>query len=170
MRLVVLVLASLACGAVAIAQERSWQLVRDARGIYSAQLPGKPDSYNEKTATGEAAGHNIELDSGTLYYDIYWTDAAKAPQEKAAQADFLKKRIEESVGAANGNVLSYRTIALGDFVGAEAIVDFPAMGGRLRQRHFIVGKHLVQQTWSGPPGGESAAEVDRFFESLKLRP
>lgn len=170
MRLAVSVLALLVCATTATAQERGWQLVRDTRGIYSAQLPGKADSYSEKTTAGEAAGHNLELDAGTLYYDVYWTDAAKVPPEKAAQADFLKKRLEESVGSANGNVLSYRTIALGDFVGAEAIIDFPAMGGRLRQRHFVVGKYLVQQTWSGPPGGETAAEVEKFFESLKLRP
>lgn len=170
MRIFLSVLAFAAMMAPALAQERNWQTVRDAKGIYAASLPGKADTYNEKNASGEAAGHNLELDAGSLYFDIYWTDAPKAPQETTAHSGYLKSRIEESVAAANGSVLSYRPIILGGFIGAEAIVDFPAMGGRLRQRHFLVGRRLVQQTWSGPPGGETAPEVDRFFDSLKLRP
>jgi hypothetical protein len=170
MRILLSVLAFAAMMAPALAQERNWQTVRDVKGVYAALLPGKPDFYNEKNANGEAAGHNVELDGGSLYYDIYWTDAPKVPQDKTAHASYLKMRIEESVAAANGSVLSYRPMALGSFIGAEAIVDFPAMGGRLRQRHFVVDQRLVQQTWSGPPGGETTPEVDRFFESLKLKP
>ncbi len=170
MHLLLPVLALVAMMAPALAQERNWQTVRDAKGIYAALLPGKAEPYNEKNTNGEAAGHNIELDGGSLYYDIYWTDAPKAPQEKSAHASYLKARIEDSVAAANGNILSYQPIVLGGFIGAEATVDFPAMGGRLRQRHFVVGQRLVQQTWSGPPGGETGPDVEKFFESLKLRP
>lgn len=170
MRILLSVLAFAAMMAPALAQERNWQTVRDVKGVYAALLPGKPDFYNEKNANGEAAGHNVELDDGSLYYDIYWTDAPKVPQDKAGQAKYLKARIEDSVAAANGTVLAYQPITLSGFVGAEAIVDFPAMGGRLRQRHFVVGLRVVQQTWSGPPGGETTPEVEKFFESLKLKP
>ena len=170
MRVLLSVLAFLAIAPPAVAQERNWQAVRDAKGVYAAMLPGKAEAYSEKNSNGEAAGHNIELDSGSHYYDVYWTDAPRAPQDKNAQAKYLKARIEDSVAAANGAVLAYQPIALSGFVGAEAVVDFPAMGGRLRQRHFVVGLRVVQQTWSGPPGGETAPEVDKFFDSLKLKP
>lgn len=170
MRVLLSALAVVAMMAPALAQERSWQAVRDAKGIYAAAMPGEADAYNETNANGEAADHNIELDGGSLYYDIYWTDAPKAPQEKHAHPSYLKSRLEESVAAANGSVLSYQPVVLGEYIGAEAIIDFPAMGGRLRQRHFVVGRRLVQQTWSGPPGGETAPDVEKFFQSLKLNP
>lgn len=170
MRLFPFVLALVVVASAAFAQERNWQSVRDDKGVYTALLPGKSEAYSEKSAKGEAAGHHIELDSGAHYYDVYWTDAPNAPQDRAEQAKYLKARIEDSVAAANGTVLAYQPITLSGFVGAEAIVDFPAMGGRLRQRHFAVELRVVQQTWSGPPGAETSSEVEKFFDSLKLKP
>lgn len=170
MRALLAVLAFLLAALPAAAQERNWREVRDGKGVYAVLLPGKADGYNDVTAQGEAAGHNVELDNGAHYFDIYRVEAPQAPPNKAAHSAFLKEKIKASVAAANGTLLSAQPVTLAGFIGSEIVVDFPSLGGRLRQRHFVVEKRIVQQTWSGPPGQETSPDVEKFFASLKLKP
>ncbi len=154
----------------ALAQERDWQPVQDSTGLYRALLPGKADGYDDVTASRPAAGHNVELDGGSHYFEVHRLEARDAPADRSAHGAYLRSRIEASVAAASGTLMSLEPVAADGFVGSEAIVDFPAMGGRVRQRHFVVGRHIVQQTWSGPPGEERSPDVEQFFASLKLLP
>ena len=91
-------------------------------------------------------------------------------EQKAALRTQIKSLFKAVYTKENRALLSAQPVTLAGFIGSEVVVDFPSLGGRLRQRHFVVEKRIVQQTWSGPPGQETSPDVEKFFASLKLKP
>ena len=141
-------------------------------GLYAVSFPGQPkeSQREDKTLDGRAVvTHFQAVEDGKRYFAMSWVQMPASPRNTLARNRVLESAATGALKSIPGGVLmSKRKVSVGKTAGLDYVVDAPRDAQRLRQRVFLVGDKLVQQTYSGPAGSETDASVKQFVASLKF--
>lgn len=79
--------------------------------------------------------------------------------------------IKAVVKAAGATLMQQKRVKSGAVSGWEFLADVPTPKGarKLRQQVFMTDNRLYQVVYRGPPGSETATDVETFFGSFKIR-
>jgi len=139
---------------------------------YRVSFPAAPkeSQREDKTPDGRAVVTHFQVvEDGKRYYAMSWVQMPAAPRDKIARDRILESAAAGALKSVPGGVLvSKGRVSVGSASGLDYVVDAPKETQRLRQRVFLVGDKLVQQTYSGPSGSETEPSVKQFVSSLKF--
>lgn len=152
----------------------NWVKHTSSEAKFTVSFPSKPkeSQREDKTPDGRAVvTHFQSVDDGKQYFATSWVLMPATPRDKQARDRVLDSASEGALkSVAGGTLVSKKKITLGKAAGLDYVIDVPKDSQRLRQRVFLVGDKLVQQTYSGPKGSETGASVKQFVDSLKFQP
>ncbi|MHC4779347.1 MAG: hypothetical protein ACYTFG_12295 [Planctomycetota bacterium] len=150
-----------------------WRELKAVGGLVAVEFPGEP----ERDA-GEADGpdgtvpvryENHVLEVGESVFALQIMCFGDKLEEKKFQ--FGQTRIKGDRRGARADEVYSRPANMGDIRGQERKLRM--QHGQVRRvallRQYVFDRYLVSMMWGGLASGEEEADVERFFESLRLR-
>ena len=159
--------------AAAMAQA-AWVRHEDAAGRYSVDFPSPPsaDLVQERGPQGQTTDVHLqewESGDGTVYLAVSWQRLPAPPLDPAGRARAYETALRATIAAnAGSELLAREPVSVDGVEGQDLVIDNPLSVNHIRQRQFITGGRLVQQTYVGPRGSTDDDPVEHFFESLRL--
>ena len=143
---------------------------KEARFTVSFPAQPKASQREDKTAEGRTVvTHFQSVEDGPRYYAMSWVQMPASPGDAKARERIMESAAGGALKSVQGGVLvSKAKASVGKTAGLDYVIDAPKDAQRLRQRVFLVGDKLVQQTYTGPAGSETEAGVKQFMGSLKF--
>jgi hypothetical protein len=149
----------------------SWSAVAPDGAGFRALLPGPPDYRRSSgfTPAGRIVEHLYRLEADGASFWITWSELPRLALWFAARDGIFENVRRDFLGRGEVRELSFGEAALGEHAGHELRYSSAERSGRGRLQVYLVGRRLfVFDATAWTSGGD--AEVERFFDSLRLDP
>jgi hypothetical protein len=145
-----------------------WVKFTSDAGRFSVMLPATPTENIEKgpSSNGPHTTHtfSVKSPSGTIFM-IAWVD--KDPRSNFNPKRELEASRDKFAQTLQAAILNTRLTTIDGFQALEFTAETQAFD--IKSRVFIVGRRPYQIIFASPRGLDTAADLDRFFESFAVR-
>jgi hypothetical protein len=150
--------------AVAHSRRQVWAEFHSESGHYEVEAPGQARASTlENGITQEAFGNDVR--------GFVISNATLTPENADAQSYFRNVR-NAVVAKLKGTIIRTSSVDLNGYPGNEFVATFPGNGvtGDLRGRIYKTDSEGFLLLVSGPQGGRTESDADRFFRSFRIEP
>jgi hypothetical protein len=141
-----------------------WATFEPQGGGFSVLMPGKPVETIDYRATYTLHSFTVTMGRGT--YVVSFSDYA--PEIRLDRSSALTANRDKFNKRLNATLLSSREITLDLHSGLEFTSETPA--ANVKSQLFLVGNRMYQTVTFVFKDVDETRNVDRFFESFKLKP
>jgi len=149
---------------IAYSRRQDWTEFRSEDGHYKVEAPGL--ARKSVPRNGE-----VQVAFGNDVRGFVVTSAVLAPEKADAQSYFEGVR-NSVITNVKGSIINTSSVGLDGHPGIEFAATFPGKGltGDLRGRVYRTDSEGFLLLVSGPQGGRTASDADRFFRSFQIKP
>jgi hypothetical protein len=152
-------------GAIGIAEHRRqvWSGFQSEDGIYSVEAPGSARKSTLADGTTQ-----VVFGNNTRGFVVL--NSAIAQQNLKPQSYFESVR-DKAIAGMKGSIISSSSVTVDGRSGIEFSATFPGQGatGEVWGRVYMAGPKGFLLLVSGPQGGRTASEAERFFQSFHMK-
>ncbi len=152
---------------VAVAQDDPpppWAKFEPEGAGFSMLMPGKPVENVDKRPTYTLHSFTVTLGKGT--YVASYSDYA--PEVKLDPNTALTSNRDKFNKSLKATLLSSREITLGEHTGLEFTSE--TLAANVKSQLFLIGNRMYQTATFVFKDVDETRNIDRFFESFKLKP
>ena len=138
-------------------------------GSFQVSMPGDPLEQMPPD-DAQATGKMYVVEESNSIYQVGYLERTPPPRESKTQRQaMLDAGREDVVTRVRGKLAASKNITVnGRYAGVEYEIDLPEPGVLYRSRVFLVEQRTYQLVVIGRKAWARSADVDRFFDSLKL--